>query len=112
MKDYRKLFSFARPYYRNLFLAGIFMGIVTVLDIFRLGAIVPLVDRVFTNKPIVFASGKFPPFIEQILNHLNAISPLKVLYLLLIIMPIALIIRAVFEYFQTYIMSDAVPCLK
>jgi len=106
MKDYRKLFSFARPYYRLLVLAGVFMGIVTVLDIFRLSAVVPLVDRVFTNKPIIFASGKFPAFVERILNQLNAFSPLKVLYLMLVIMPIALVIRAVFEYFQSYIMSD------
>lgn len=82
------------------------MGIVTVLDIFRLSAVVPLVDRVFTNKPIIFASGKFPAFVERILNQLNAFSPLKVLYLMLVIMPIALVIRAVFEYFQSYIMSD------
>lgn len=106
MKDYRKLFSFARPYYRLLALAGIFMGMVTVLDIFRLSAIVPLVDRVFTNKPIIFVSGKLPPFVEGILNQLNAFSPLKVLYLMLLVMPIALVIRALFEYFQSYIMSD------
>jgi len=106
MKDYRKLFSFARPYYRLLVLAGVFMGIVTVLDIFRLSAVVPLVDRVFSNKPIIFASGKFPAFVERILNQLNAFSPLKVLYLMLVIMPIALVIRALFEYLQSYIMSD------
>jgi len=106
MKEYRKLFSFAQPYYRLLVLAGIFMGVVTLLDIFRLGAIVPLVDRVFTNKPIVYASGKFPGFVEAILKYLNTVDPLKVLYLLLIVMPIALIVRAVFEYNQNYIMSD------
>jgi subfamily B ATP-binding cassette protein MsbA len=106
MKEYRKLFNFARPYYRLLVFAGIFMGAMTVLDIFRLSAIVPLIDRVFTNKPIIFASGKFPLFVETILNYLNSVSPLKVLYLILIIVPVALVIRAVFEYFQTYIMSD------
>jgi subfamily B ATP-binding cassette protein MsbA len=106
MKDYRKLFSFARPYYRLLVLAGVFMSIMTLLDIFRLSAVVPLIDRVFTNKPIIFTSGKFPAFIEHILNLLNAFSPLKVLYLMLAIMPVALVIRAVFEYFQSYLMSD------
>jgi ABC-type multidrug transport system fused ATPase/permease subunit len=74
MKDYRKLFSFAKPYWRLLVLAGFFMGIVTILDIFRLSAIVPLIDRVFTDKPVVFTSGKFPVFIEQLLNQLNAPS--------------------------------------
>jgi subfamily B ATP-binding cassette protein MsbA len=82
------------------------MGIVALFDIFRLSAIVPIVDRVFTNKPIIFSSGKFPLFIENILNYLNSLPPLRVLYLILIVMPIALVIRAVFEFLQTYIMSD------
>jgi subfamily B ATP-binding cassette protein MsbA len=82
------------------------MGIVTLLDIFRLSAIVPIVDRVFTNKPIMFTHGKLPAFVESILNQLNVLTPLKVLYLLLIAVPIALIIRAVFEFLQSYIMSD------
>ncbi|MCK9603897.1 MAG: ABC transporter ATP-binding protein/permease [Candidatus Omnitrophica bacterium] len=106
MKEYRKLFRFAKPYYGLLVLSGVFMGVVTLFDVFRLSAIVPIVDRIFTNKPIVFTSGKLPLFVENILNYLNTLSPIKVLYLILIVMPIALVIRAVFEFFQTYIMSD------
>lgn len=106
MKNYRKLFRFARPYYGLLILSSMFMGIVTVLDIFRLSAIVPIIDRVFTNKPIIFAEKTFPAFIENILNLLNSLAPLRVLVLILIIMPIALIARAIFEFLHTYIMSD------
>jgi ATP-binding cassette, subfamily B, bacterial MsbA len=106
MKDYRKLFKFARPYYWQLVLAGAFMGVVTVLDVFRLSAIVPVIDRIFSNKPIVFTSGKFPAFVEAILNKLNSFPPLKVLYLILIVMPVALVARGVFDYLQSYIMSD------
>lgn len=106
MQDYRRLFKFAKPYYGLLILAGIFMGIVTLLDVFRLSAIVPVIDRIFTNKPIMFTSGRFPILIENILNQLNNLTPLKVLYLLLIVVPIALIIRAVFEFLQSYIMAD------
>ena len=106
MKNYRKLFIFARPYYRLLALSGACMAAVTFFDIFRLSAIVPVVDRVFTNKPIVYTSGKFPAFVEAIFYQLNSLTPLKVLYLILIVMPIALIIRALFEYLQSYIMSD------
>ena len=81
------------------------MGIVTFLDVFRLSAIVPVIDRVFTNKTIVFVSGKYPVFIENILNYLNTLSPLKALHMILIIMPIALCVRAFFEFLQSYIMS-------
>jgi len=106
MQDYRRLFRFAKPYFSLLVLAGVFMGIVTLLDVFRLGAVVPVVDRIFTNKPIMFAAGKFPLFVENILNQLNNLTPLKVLYLLLIVVPVALIIRAVFEFLHSYIMAD------
>ena len=106
MKDYRKLFRFARPYWGLLLLAGIFMGLVTLLDVFRLSAIVPIIDRVFTNKSIVFSQGKFPLFVENILNQLNNLAPLQVLSLLLIIVPFALIIRAIFEFLQSYMMSN------
>jgi subfamily B ATP-binding cassette protein MsbA len=82
------------------------MAIVTLLDVFRLSAIIPIIDRVFTNKAITFETGKFPPFVVDILNKLNTIEPLRVLYILLIIIPIALVIRAVFEFMQSYIMSD------
>lgn len=82
------------------------MGIVTILDVFRLSAIVPVVDRIFTNKQIVFTSGKFPHFVENILTKLNSYSPIKVLQIILIIMPIALVIRAIFEFWQSYLMSD------
>ncbi|MFH1440708.1 MAG: ABC transporter ATP-binding protein [Candidatus Omnitrophota bacterium] len=106
MKKYSKLFNFARPYYKLLVVSGALMGVVTLLDVFRLSAIVPIVDRVFTNKPIVFNSSKLPLFVENILNQLNSFPPLKVLYIILIIMPIAVVIRAVFEFLQSYIMSD------
>ncbi len=106
MRNYRRLFSFSKPYYRELVLSGVFMGVVTLLDVFRLSAIVPIVDRVFTNKPITFTHGKLPAFVEGILNQLNSFTPLKVLYVMLIVVPIALVIRAIFEFLQSYIMSD------
>jgi len=106
MKDYGKLFRFSRPYYGWLVISGVFMAVITFFDVFRLSAIVPIIDRVFTNKQIVFSSGKFPVFVENILNKLNTLEPLQVLYLLLIVMPVALLTRAVFEFLQSYIMSD------
>jgi len=106
MKNYRRLFRFSRPYLGMLVLSGVFMGIVTLLDVFRLSAIVPIIDRVFTNKPIVFAGHKLPSFLQGILDHLNSLGPLQVLYLLMIVVPIAIVIRAVFEFLQSYIMGD------
>jgi subfamily B ATP-binding cassette protein MsbA len=106
MKNYKQLFNFAHPYVGQLVISGIFMGVVTFFDIFRLSAIVPVIDRIFTNRQITFNSGKLPLFVERILSYLNSLEPIKVLYLILIIMPIALVIRAVFEYMQSFIMSD------
>ena len=81
------------------------MAVVTFFDIFRLSAIVPVIDRVFTNKPITLLNAKLPAFVENILNWLNAQPPLKVLYIMLIVMPVALILRAGVEFLQSYMMS-------
>ena len=106
MRDYLRLLKFGRSYYGLLILSCIFMGMVTLLDVFRLSAIVPIVDRVFTNKSIILSGGKLPAFFENILSQLNNLTPLKVLYILLIVVPIALIVRAIFEFLHSYIMSD------
>jgi subfamily B ATP-binding cassette protein MsbA len=106
MKDYRRLFSFSRPYYKKLIISSLFMGVVTLLDVFRLSAIVPIIDRIFTNREIVLTSKQLPRFVEGILGYLNQLSQLQVLYLMLTVVPIALVVRAVFEFLQTYMMSD------
>ncbi len=106
MKEYRKLFSFARPYAGLLALSGLFMLLVTVLDVFRLSAIVPVVDRIFTNRPIVVTTGQFPAVIDSLVSWLNSMPPLKVLSLIVIVMPLAIVMRAVFEFWHSYIMSD------
>lgn len=105
MNNYRKLFSFARPYYGWLLFSGVLMAVVTALDVFRLSAIVPVIDRVFTNKEIIL-TGNIPPFARDIVGRLNSLAPLSVLKIILIVMPIALCIRAVFEFMHSYIMSD------
>lgn len=106
MKSFKRLLQFARPYYGLLVLSGIFMAVVTFFDIFRLSAIVPVIDRIFTNRPISLPIEKLPVFLQGILNRLNELEPVRVLYLLLIIMPIGLLIRAFFEFLQSYVMSD------
>lgn len=105
MHNYRKLFSFARPYYGWLAFSGVLMGVVTLFDMFRLSAIVPIIDRVFTNKEIVVTS-QIPPFARGIVANLNSLDPASVLKIILIIMPIALLMRAAFEFLHSYIMSD------
>ncbi|MCM8789733.1 MAG: ABC transporter ATP-binding protein/permease [Candidatus Omnitrophica bacterium] len=106
MKNYHKLLIFARPYFSLIFLSSVFMGIVTLLDIFRLSAIIPVIDRVFTNKPIILPDGKLPAFLVGLLKRMNELNPLDVLTLLVIIVPFALIIRSIFEFLHSYIMSD------
>ena len=105
MKDYRNLFKFAKSYYGQLVICGILMAVITFFDIFRLSAIVPIIDRVFTNKPITLVNAKLPAFVENILSWLNTQPPLKVLYIMLIVMPVALILRAGVEFLQSYMMS-------
>lgn len=107
MRDYFKLLKFSRPYFHLLFLSGVFMAMVSAFDVFRLSAIVPIIDRVFTDKTITFSySSHLPPFLHNLFLQLNKQSPFQVLRLIVFVVPVALLIRAVFEFLQGYLMSD------
>ncbi|MCX7661652.1 MAG: ABC transporter ATP-binding protein/permease [Candidatus Omnitrophica bacterium] len=106
MRDYVRLFSFAKRYYGYLFLAGICMFLVSTLDVFRLSTIVPIVDRVFSNKQIITTQKSIPLFLIKLFDYLNSLSALEVLRLLLIVVPLALIVRGIFEFLQGYIIAS------
>lgn len=53
MRDYFKLLKFVRPYYGLFAIAIVCMGFSAVFDGMSLAMIVPLADKVLTNKKII-----------------------------------------------------------
>ncbi len=67
--------------------------------------IVPLADKVLTNKKIVLAT-KMPAFLENFVARINAIAPLEMLKILAVGVLTLFLIKGFFSFWQGYLMSD------
>jgi len=104
LKEYFKLLKFAKSYRGVLALAGLCMGISTIFEGASLGMIVPLSDRILTNKQIVIP-GKLPPFLVTIIDKLNVIEPLTFLKFIIIFVPVLFLLKGIFIFLQDYLMN-------
>ena len=104
LKEYLKLLKFAKSYRGILVLAGLCMGVSTIFEGASLGMIVPLSDRILTNKQIVIP-GKLPLFLTTIIDKLNAIEPLTFLKFIIIFVPVLFLLKGIFIFLQDYLMN-------
>ena len=104
MKDYFKLLKFVTPHIGILVAASFCMLISAVFSGVSLGMIVPLSDRVLTDKKIIIPAN-IPPFVEHIINKLNSLEPLYVLKMMAIFMIILFFLKGVFFFLQNYLMN-------
>src|SRR3989338_199485 len=97
MKNYLKLLRFLKGH-RILFTwAVVAMFIASLFESVQLSLLVPLADRIFSKKPIVVPN-KLPPFLADLVSHLNAIDPHR----LLMILPPTVFFLLVFKHVVTY----------
>ncbi len=104
MKEYFKLLKFIRPYIGWFVLAIGCMLISTLFNGISLGMIIPLSDRVLTNKRIILPV-KVPMFLEDLIERLNTLSPLVVLKGMVIVIVILFFLKGIFFFFQNYLMT-------
>ncbi len=93
---------------RNVhFLGGgvLCMAVSTVFEGVQFGLIVPLADRIFTNKPIIIPSG-LPPLVVEWTDRLNAIDRIQIFHAILFFIPIFFILKGIFFYAQGYFMNE------
>lgn len=82
------------------------MGISTLFEGASLTMIVPVVDRVFNNKPIILPQGvEVPAWVEKIVGRLNQLTPLEVLQLIMLTMGIIFLLKGLFLFLQSYLMN-------
>jgi subfamily B ATP-binding cassette protein MsbA len=105
MKDYLKLLRFVRPYKGLFVLATICMGFSAVFDGVSLGMMVPLADRVLTNKKIIIPT-KLPNFLSGFVDKINNTPPQALLNYMLVVVLLLFLLKGIFGFFQSYIMSD------
>lgn len=104
-KDYRRLLAFLKPHLGLFGLAVAAMAVSAVFDGASLGMLVPLADKVMTNKPIILPV-KLPPYIEHFIGSINGLTPLALLNIMLPVVFILLILKTVFGFLQSYLMTD------
>lgn len=104
MRDYFKMLSFAKNQIPTFIVAVFFMIISAVLETAQIGAIIPLIDKIFTNKEIVLPDG-VPNFLYAVADYINAIDQ-RVLYkLIIIIIPVLFLLRGISFYFKGLFMD-------
>lgn len=104
MKEYLKLLRFVKPHLPLLFLASLCMGVTTLFNGVSLGMIVPLSDRVLTNKEIIVPT-QLPPFLADFVEHLNALPPYTILKSMAIGIMMLFLFKGIALFLQNYLMS-------
>ncbi|MDP2652636.1 MAG: ABC transporter ATP-binding protein [Candidatus Omnitrophota bacterium] len=106
MKNYLKLLRFLKGHKLIFSGAVLAMLVSSVFEGIQLSLLVPLTDRIFTQKPIVLPSGKMPSFVVDMVNYLNSMDPDTMFALTPIVVLLLLLIKHVFVYFYQYLMND------
>ncbi|NLE65701.1 MAG: ABC transporter ATP-binding protein, partial [Elusimicrobia bacterium] len=70
----------------------------------QFGAIVPLADRIFTNKPVVIPSG-LPVFLGEWAKAVNAIDRSALFYGIIFLIPVFYVLKGTFTYLRGLFMN-------
>ncbi len=84
MKDYLKLLKFVKPYKWLFLLATVCMGFSAIFDGVSLAMMVPLADKVLTNKKIIVPT-KLPDFLSSFVDKINNMQPQVLLNYMVIV---------------------------
>jgi len=105
MRDYLRLLKFVRPYLGKFFLAAVCMGFSAVFDGVRLAMIVPVADKILSNKPIVIPT-KLPVFLSNFVDKINQMPSAILLNYIAIGIILLFLFKGLFGFLQSYLMSD------
>lgn len=103
-REYKKLLRFIKPHFFTLIVAVICMGFSAIFSGISLGMIIPISDRVLTDKKIIIPA-HLPPFLENLVNTLNNLSPYVVLKIIGIAIIILFFLKGLFSFLQNYFMN-------
>jgi subfamily B ATP-binding cassette protein MsbA len=105
MKDYFRLFRFVKPYWALFLAAVLCMAVSALFDGVSLAMMVPLADKVMTNKQIVLP-GAVPSFLSDFIAFLNNMPQQTLLNYLAVSIIILFFLKEIFTFLQSYLMSD------
>lgn len=105
MHNYLRLVRFIKPYLGIFGIACVCMLFSAVFDGVSIGMIVPTADKILANKKIIVPT-KLPPFLSDLIDKVNNIDQLTLLYYVSFGVLGLFILKGLFGFLQTYYMSD------
>ncbi len=105
MKEYLRLLKFIRPHAGLFALASVFMVLSALFDGVSLGMIVPLTDKIMTNKSIIVPT-KLPSFLQHLIDKINATSQATLLGWMVVAVFCLFLLKGAVGFVQSYLMSD------
>jgi subfamily B ATP-binding cassette protein MsbA len=105
MREYLRLFKFAKPYIHLFSLAGICMFFSAIFDGVSLAMIVPLADKVLSNRRIIMPA-KLPAFLADFVDKINNTAPEVLLNYMAIAVLVLFFLKGLFVFLQGFLMSD------
>ncbi len=106
MRTYFRLLRFLRP---HLGVFGIAVGCIlvsSVLEGIQLGGLIPLADRIITDK-VVPTPTWAPGWLSGLIGWLNALEPMQLLIGFAFAIPVLFLLKGLFEFWQTFYINDA-----
>ncbi len=105
MSTYLRLLKFLRPHLRVFAIAVVCMAFSAVLGGVQLGALMPLCDKIFSNRVMPIPAW-LPGWLTGIIGWVNAVQPMQFVTAITIAIPIMFFLKGLFEFWQTYYMNE------
>ncbi|MBI3087292.1 MAG: ABC transporter ATP-binding protein [Candidatus Omnitrophica bacterium] len=106
MRTYFRLLGFVKPHMGVFVLAvGCMVGS-TLLNGVQTGALIPLADRIVSNRAIPVPDW-LPGWLAALAGWFNSISPGTLLTVFAVAIPFLFLFKGIFEFLQTFFMNDA-----
>ena len=105
IKNYRKLLNFLADYKGVFFGASFLMLMSAIFGGLSLGMVVPLADKVLTDKKIILPH-RFPEFIEDFIDKINSTPPYTLLKIVSVWIVVLFFLKGLLMFFQNYLMNE------
>jgi subfamily B ATP-binding cassette protein MsbA len=105
MKNYLKMLKFLKGHQGRFGVAIIFIIFSSLFEGVQLSFILPVVDRIFENKPIVIPN-KIPAVLAHLVNKLNTMDAHTLFRMTPLVFLIIFGVKQVVQFFADYLMND------
>ena len=107
LEDYFDLLKFLKPFISLLLIAIICMAVSSIFDGISLSMIIPVTDRLLSNKKIILPANiiNIFAFLKPVIDKLNSLSPFLILKFVPVVAMVLFFLKGLFNFLQNYLMN-------